>query len=289
MKKAVPAVLVSLLVMIALLAESAVGNPSSAFPVLGPSTTDLPLTPDKSLPKITVELPELNKTYNTNNLSCSVIVEKPSSWFANGEVYGLLFSVVYYLDDGEKVTFANMYSVDEYYDKQPSHLNGTVSGLSDGNHSLKFYVEGVSFYNPYQNLPGLISQYYVNSSRTVHFMIDTTFPNVRNLSIGETLGGTARFLNFEVDEPTSIVTYCLDEGNNVTIAGNTTLSNISVGNHNITVYAADLAGNVGASDTLTFTVSSSEPFPWLLVAAAVAIVAVVVAVAAVVYLTKRKR
>jgi hypothetical protein len=288
MKKAVPAVLVSLLVMIALLAELAVGNPSSAFPVLGPSTTDLPLTPDRSLPKITVELPELNKTYNTNNVSCSVIVEKPSSWFANDEVYGLLYSVVYYLDDGEKVTFANMYSVDEYYDKRPPHLNGTVSGLSDGNHSLKFYVEGVSYYNPYQNLPGLISQYYVNSSRTIHFMIDTTSPNIRNLSIGETLGGTERFLNFKVDEPTSIVTYCLDEGNNVTVAGNTTLSGLSAGSHNLTVYARDSAGNTGVQ-TINFEVAeATELFPWLLGSVSI-IVAVLVAVAAVVYLKKRNR
>lgn len=286
MKKAVAAVLVSLLLIVGLLAELAIGNPSSAFPVLGPSTLDLPITPDTSLPKITVELPELNKTYNTNNVSCSVIVEKPFSWFANDEVYGLLYSVVYYLDDEKKVTFANLYSEDEYYNKQPSHLNGTLSGLSDGNHSLKFYVEGVSFYDPYQ-VQG-VSNYYVNNSCTAYFMIDTTPPDIRNFSIGETLSATERLLKFEVDEPTSKITYCLDEGGNVTIGGNTTLSGLSVGAHNLTVYAWDAAGNTGVQ-TINFEVTQApEDFPTLLVVA-VSVVAAVIAFAGVVYLKKRRR
>jgi len=288
MKKTVAAVLVfSLLLIVGLLAELAVGNPSSTFPVLGPSTLDLPLTPDTSLPKITIELPELNKTYNTNNVSCSVIVEKPFSWFANDEVYGLLFSVVYYLDDEEKVTFANLYSVDEYHNKQPSNLNGTLSGLSDGNHSLKFYVEGVSYYDPFQ-VQGLISNYYVNNSRTVYFMIDTTSPSIRNLSIEKTLNATERLLNFEVNEPTSNITYCLDEGGNVTIAGNATLSGLSVGAHNLTVYAWDAAGNTGVQ-TINFEVSqATEDFPTLLVVAVSVVAAIMVAVGVLVYWKKRK-
>jgi len=293
MKKTVAAAVLvfSLLLIVGLLAELAVGNPSSTFPVLGPSTLDLPLTPDTSLPKITIELPELNKTYNTNNVSCSVIVEKPFSWFANDEVYGLLFSVVYYLDDEEKVTFANLYSVDEYHNKQPSNLNGTLSGLSDGNHSLKFYVEGVSYYDPYQ-VQG-ISNYYVDNSRTVYFMIDTTSPSIFNLSIeNKTYSTTEMPLNFWVNEPTSNITYCLDKTNNITIAGNATVSGLSVGAHNLTVYAWDAAGNIGVSQTIDFEVAQeteTEPFPWLPVAAAVAIAAVVVAVAVVMYLKKRRR
>jgi len=58
-----------------------------------------------------------------------------------------------------KVTLATLSSPEEYYNRQPSNLKGTLSGLSDGNHSLKFYFEGVSYYDPYQ-VQG-ISNYYV--------------------------------------------------------------------------------------------------------------------------------
>jgi hypothetical protein len=44
-------------------------------------------------------------------------------------------------------------------------------------------------------------------------------------------------LNFTVSEAASRITYSLDEGDNVTITGNTTLSRLSEGAHSITVYA----------------------------------------------------
>jgi len=273
-----------ILALIGLPAELAVGNPTTNSYV-GPST------PDTSLPKISIELPELNKTYNINTVSYSIIVEKPSSWFDYDQINGQLFSIVYYLDAGAKVTLATLSSPEEYYNRQPSNLKGTLSGLSDGNHSLKFYFEGVSYYDPYQ-VQG-ISNYYVNNSRTVYFMIDTTSPSIFNLSIeNKTYSTTEMPLNFLVNEPTSNITYCLDKTNNITIAGNATLSGLSVGAHNLTVYAWDAAGNIGVSQTIDFEVAQeteTEPFPWLPVAAAVAIAAVVVAVAVVMYLKKRRR
>jgi hypothetical protein len=58
-----------------------------------------------------------------------------------------------------------------------------------------------------------------------------------------------------------------------------------MGVHNVTVYAWDTAGNVGASETITFTVT---PFPTApVVAASVASIAVVTA-GLLVYFKKRK-
>ncbi len=65
-------------------------------------------------------------------------------------------------------------------------------------------------------------------------------------------------LTFEVDRPVSQFKYSLDGQENVTISGNTTLANLSNGLHNITVYAWDLKGNVGASETIPF---ETEPSP----------------------------
>jgi parallel beta-helix repeat protein len=62
-------------------------------------------------------------------------------------------------------------------------------------------------------------------------------------------------LTFTVDEATSWISYSLDNQANVTITGNTTLTDLSEGTHYITVYANDTSGNMGASETVYFTIS----------------------------------
>jgi hypothetical protein len=100
-------------------------------------------------------------------------------------------------------------------------------------------------------------------------------------------------LSFSVDELTSRMTYCVDNVSNVTVAGNCTLTELSDGRHSLTVYAWDMVGNIGVSETVTFAVdkqpestSDPEPCPWLLVIAVVLVVAAVVGVLT--YFKKRK-
>jgi len=92
-----------------------------------------------------------------------------------------------------------------------------------------------------------------------------------------------------VNETTPRISYSLDGLDNVTVAGNATLSGLPIGVHNVTVYAWDAAGNVGASETITFTVAEPEPFPVAPVAVASAVSVAVVSVALLVYFKKRKR
>jgi hypothetical protein len=96
-------------------------------------------------------------------------------------------------------------------------------------------------------------------------------------------------LNFEVDKSVSEMKYSLDGQENVTVVGNTTLAGLTNGYHNVTVYAADEAGNSGASETLLFDVELPEPFPTLLIAAASVAAAVLVGVGLLVYFKKRNR
>ncbi len=83
------------------------------------------------------------------------------------------------------------------------------------------------------------------------------------------------------------VRYSLDGQNNVTIAGNTTLTGLPNGEHNVTVYAEDTVGNFRASQTIFFTVKA-EPFPIVTTVAITGASSAVAAVVAVVYLKKRK-
>jgi hypothetical protein len=62
--------------------------------------------------------------------------------------------------------------------------------------------------------------------------------------------------------------YSLDGQETVTITGNTTLTALSNGLHNVTVYAKGTLGNMGASGTISFTVEVPELFPTTLVTTA---------------------
>ncbi len=66
-------------------------------------------------------------------------------------------------------------------------------------------------------------------------------------------------LTFKVNKQVSWLGYSLDGQDQVTIEGNTTLTGLVVGTHNITVYARDQNGLVDNSDALQFTIAA--PFP----------------------------
>ena len=90
--------------------------------------------------------------------------------------------------------------------------------------------------------------------------------------------------DFVVNESTSWMSYSLDGLDKVTFVGNTTLTDLSVGGHNLTVYAWDDAGNAGVSETVTFTVAEPVTFPTAIVA-----VAASVGAGLIVYFKKRNR
>ncbi len=63
-----------------------------------------------------------------------------------------------------------------------------------------------------------------------------------------------------MNEETSHVSYSLDGHDNVTITGNTTLAELSIGPHNLTLYAKDLVGNTVASQNVMFTTEEELNF-----------------------------
>ncbi len=95
-------------------------------------------------------------------------------------------------------------------------------------------------------------------------------------------------LNFTLNRAVDWTGYSLDGKENVTASGNTTLKGLTNGLHNLTVYANDTFGNMGASETISFTVAVPEPFPVVPVAAAI-IIAVAVAASLLLYNRKRRK
>lgn len=250
-------------------------------------------------------------TYNVRNVAYSFTILKPRTWTHN-----YLFSAQYFLD-GERVNVANQSSIEDpsNYANAPYHtpadlaaqplcLKGFTREVSDGNHTIFFSVTCVSYYYPpewrglyfWWKMPPEELHYNATSS-TINFTVDATPPAVAVLSLeSKTYVQSEVPLDFALSEPASAISYCLDNVSNVTIDGNTTLTGLSAGAHSVTVYAWDVAGNVGASQTIDFTVAEEqaplplEPFPAANVVAASGVsIAAVVAVAALVYRKKQKQ
>jgi hypothetical protein len=92
-------------------------------------------------------------------------------------------------------------------------------------------------------------------------------------------------LAFTVNKPVYWMGYSLDGQDNVTVTGNTTLSALSSGLHNVTVYAKDVFGNTGVSKIIHFSVDVA--FPTTIIIASVIAVSFV-GVGLLVYFKKRK-
>jgi hypothetical protein len=113
----------------------------------------------------------------------------------------------------------------------------------------------------------------------------TVPPEVKVVSpVSQTYNESSVSLVFTVNKQVNWTGYSLDGQDNVTVTGNATLSGLTNGLHNVTVYAEDTFGNVGASEMVYFSVE--VPFPATLVVAPVASVVVVGAVLAI-YFRKR--
>ncbi|MBE3116296.1 hypothetical protein IMZ68_03750, partial [Candidatus Bathyarchaeota archaeon] len=102
-----------------------------------------------------------------------------------------------------------------------------------------------------------------------------------------TVGAGVSF-NFTVNRPVDWLGYSLDGKENITVTGNFTLSVLSTGSHNVTVYAKDSNGNVGASETIAFGVSE-KTFPFATVVGIAVTVAVVVIGLSIALIISKKR
>jgi hypothetical protein len=133
--------------------------------------------------------------------------------------------------------------------------------------------------------PNLI-QYAINEQYTP-FEYGTTPPVIDLASpVKQTYNASSVSLDFMVNKPAVWMGYSLDGRDNVTVNGNVTIEELSNGLHNVTVYAEDSLGNMGASEIVSFTVE--VPFPTALVVAS-AVIMYVIGLGLIIYFKKRKR
>ena len=177
---------------------------------------------DETSPVVTIVSP-MNTTYYTTDVSLEYKVdEEYPDW------------VGYSLDGVANVTLTG---------------NTTLSWLSLGSHDLTVYANDTS-----GNW----------DSDTVYFTVEDATPPVvtiispKSITYETDTSSTSLPLTYKVNEPTDWVGYSLDGATNITLTGNTILTNLKLGSHTLTVYASDTSGNMGHS-SVSFTVKKEIP------------------------------
>jgi len=230
-------------------------------------------------PVISINSPSNYTIFYGNLLPLNFTATASKGWAIGGSGGQALEGVGYVLDGksyGPFTTYSNL----------ASPLNFCINlTLGQGLHILKVYGNASGWAIGISERELSVTGW----SDTVYF---TTLPIRPTVDVQPLIiNGTSLLLNFTLDEPVSRITYSIDNQDNISIAGNTTLTNLPYGHNNITVYATNPAGNVGASQTIDFfTIAKPEPFPTttVIVAAVSAVVAMVVVAGLLVYHKKHK-
>ena len=223
------------------------------------------------------------------NVTAGIEIHSPQNiTYSTGEILldftlvyeGQDYDVGYDIDGGaiERISVSKISEEPAPYLFMPPYVRVTCRGtmvfrdLSDGSHVVTVY--GGYYFG------GINQRYEVFKHASISFAVDTAPPSISLFSIENiTYGKPDISLNFTVNELASQFAYCLDGEDNVTIAGNSTLTDLPYGDHNVTVFATDEVGNTGASETIFFTIPEPpEPFPTTLVVASVIIIVIVFAV-----------
>ena len=241
-------------------------------------------------PAITIFAPQNNSAYAMNTILFSINVSLPESSTASST---LIYYVIYEADWQQGQVLLYNSSQVNYNDRIESSFNlpknlyfqytQDLTGIPDGNHRLIVTVVAGGIY---RTVVWGFFRFMINGSSSVFFTIGGP-PSISVLSIeNKTYTTTDIPLNFTVNALASQNTYSLDGQENVTIAGNTTLTGLANGDHNLTIYAKDEAGNIGVSETIHFSVN--VPFPTALVTTASGALVTVIGIGLAVHFKRRR-
>lgn len=241
--------------------------------------------PEGTLPPvISIISPQNNTAYASSNVSLTLNVSIPES-----NSVSLRISELYYVPSWIHGANNKLVKIDV--------PQGSISltDVPEGPRWLEVYaVASATAYEAGHKIEGIqYTTYYViykiTSSALVKFTVDNTAPKILSVSVeNKTYSISDVPLNVIVNEPVSQVIYSLDGQSNRTAAGNTTLNDLSNGEHTLTVRVLDSAGNAGNFETFCFSVDAPESSVVPVAAASVATIAFV-DVGLLVYFKKRKR
>lgn len=184
-------------------------------------------------------------------------------------------ALIYYSLDGENYTLA-IFSKTEMgaLINKVTQFNEKIANLSDGLHFLSVYAKVYYFDN-----------WLFEGNSSIEFNVDTSSPTITQISIAnKTYYDQNIDLSFNLNENPSWIAYNLDNQGNITLQGNTTLTGLSFGSHEIVVYANDTLGNMGKTNIVYFEVKDDLPSPIIIGI----IIAIVIGLVSAIYFKKFK-
>jgi hypothetical protein len=229
--------------------------------------------------EISVSSPKNSVVYNASDITLAFSVSTRGT--SLDTIYAVYFNaswmednVTVYKQNTQNPEFPTFWSYNEtFWDLPDGEYSVVITARGGGG-----YAEGLTAYS-----------FDMTTISVVNFTIATP-PVVSILSpLNETYGSSEVILNLAVDKSFSKITYVLDCQGNMTIDGNATLTGLSDGLHNVTVYAWDDAGNIGSSETVFFIVDVAASFPAMSVSAVSVASAATVGVGLLLYWKKRRR
>jgi len=263
--------------------QVAKANPYYRVPVY----TDVSPPEGTQAPVISIQTPQ-NGSFHPKNVTLTFDVIIPKT---NGQQsYGV--SELYY--KGSWNTEITVIPKKKFDDNTSYTVD--LSGVPGGNLSITVYAVGLGYIETRSEVVDSVWMYTyydrfeIASYSTVSFVKDLVPPRISVLSPqNATYAAPDVKLDFTVNEGVSQILYSLDNKGNQTISGNATLTGLLNGEHSVTLFVADLAGNAVSSKTLFFNVNSPETFPIVLVAGATGISLILLCTGLLVYLKKRQR
>jgi parallel beta-helix repeat protein len=226
------------------------------------------------------------------NTSYNLIVQNN---ITSSTVWSPYTTGIYFIDASDNTVYYNNFVNCTYLVK----VSGSINVWDDGylgnywsdykaKHPSAVQMGDSGVYNiPYSIDAQNIDRYPLTQPFDSAFYAPKVPPKISVISpVNQAFNESSVPLFFTVDKQVVWMGYSLDGQDNVTVAGNITISELTSGLHNVTVYAEDTFGNEGASETIAFTVALA-PFPTTSVIASVITIAVV-SIGLLVYFKKRK-
>ena len=255
-RKAFSAIAFISMLLLSAVASTQLVNSVSANPL--PHKYGYVVSPDNSTEPPTITI--TNTTLNGNNVTINY----------NAKVGESATAYTTHIDNVSYTSDWNQNKIYVYRDYDPAHEEwgsqgqqkeisyaAEITNIPEGDHILKMYVDERGSYIIDERL----CPFYITKSATVNFTVDTLPPTVTVLSLENMTYDLSDVpLSFSVNEAASI-SYVLDCQDEVLVDGNTTLIGLSNGLHRVTVYAVDVKGNVGVSETITFTIDAFPVAP----------------------------
>lgn len=228
----------------------------------------------------------LNTTYTSDTLLLNVTAKRGFSPLEYNPQLKYSLNGAENVTVPPSVTFVDMSIPNTTFSWLASYtlISGQISlpKLPEGTNALTVY----GIYNRAQGVDPKYPNMY--DIQTIYFTINKGIPpSISMLQFENMTHEKSVALNFTVNKPLSWLRYSFDGQSNVTAAGNFTLSELTYGMHNVTIYVKDVMGNQGTSGIVYFTVSNPEQTkPWFFEIALLTAVIVIVLVGTIVFFRK---